>query len=80
MPSTLTSEQQANLDKLSGLSGKEFDRQFMKTIKSGHEADLAAFQKQAIDGKDPDLRSFAAQTVPGLKMHSDMVKREMRRM
>ncbi len=39
-----------------------------------HEKDVAEFQKQADNGTDADLKKFAAETLPTLKMHLEMIK------
>jgi putative membrane protein len=33
------------------------------------------FQKEATDGKDADIKAWAAKTVPTLDMHLDMAKK-----
>ena len=39
-----------------------------------HESDVSAFQKQADNGTDPDVKAFAAKTLPVLKKHLDAIK------
>jgi len=43
-----------------------------------HEQDVAEFQKEAIGGKDPSLKQFAAKTLPTLESHWQQA-REMQR-
>jgi putative membrane protein len=56
--------------KLSKLSGKSFDQAYMKEagIKA-HTEQAALFQRQAQQGQDPDLKAFAAQTLPAVQQH-----------
>jgi putative membrane protein len=39
-----------------------------------HEKDIAAFQKEAESGADPQIRQFAAQTLPTLQSHLQEAK------
>jgi putative membrane protein len=55
--------------RLSGLSGAAFDREYMKDMVKDHEKDVAKFQQEAKNGKDPEVQQFAAQTLPILEDH-----------
>ena len=61
-------------DKLSALSGADFDKAYVNEMVSDHEGDLAAFQKQADNGTDPEIKAFAAKVVPVIKKHLDAIK------
>ena len=39
-----------------------------------HEKDVAAFQTEAEQGQDPDVKAFAAQTLPTLQQHLEEVR------
>ena len=39
-----------------------------------HENDVAAFKKQAENSSDPDVKAFAAKTLPVLQKHLDAIK------
>lgn len=39
-----------------------------------HEKDIAEFSEEASTGKDPAVKSFAARTLPTLKMHLQMAQ------
>jgi putative membrane protein len=41
----------------------------MQNMISDHKKDLAEFKKEAAEGKDPEIRAWAAQTVPTLEQH-----------
>jgi putative membrane protein len=62
------------MDRLSGLSGAEFDREFMKQMVKDHEDAVSDFQKQSTRGKDSDIRAFAARTLPTLQEHLRMAR------
>jgi putative membrane protein len=56
-------------DKLSKLSGADFDRAYAKTMVSDHKEDVKAFEKEARDGSVPPVKNFAAKTLPTLEEH-----------
>jgi putative membrane protein len=74
LPAQMNAEQMAEHDKLAKLSGPEFDREYMTLMVEDHDKDVAAFQEEAKDGSDPDIKSFAAKTLPTLQEHQRMAK------
>lgn len=69
VPTELDNEHQAKLDKLAGLSGDAFDRAYAKQQKIGHETMLRLLDDEAKNGKDADLKSFAAKTKTVVEEH-----------
>ena len=61
-------------DKLSKASGKDFDKMYIDGMVEDHEKDVEAFQTQSEKGDDPDVRAFAAKTLPTLRDHLQMIK------
>ena len=41
---------------------------------SDHETDVKEFQEQADKSTDPDVKAFAAKTLPVLKKHLEAIK------
>ena len=74
LPTTLNGKDQAEYTKLQGLSGVAFDKEYVKDMVKDHEEDVKEFQKEASNGKDPQIKSFAAQTLPVLQSHLEMIK------
>lgn len=64
----------STIEDLKQLTGAEFDKAYVEAMVDDHEADVAAFQKQADNAADADVKAFAAKTLPVLKMHLDMIK------
>jgi putative membrane protein len=60
--------------KLDGLSGDKFDKQYTKMQLKDHETTIKLFEKEANSGKDPQLKQFAAQTLPILQDHLQMAQ------
>ncbi len=69
---------QAAADALGGLSGPDFDREFLKQQLAGHMGAVQLFQAEAERGADPDLKAFAAKYLPKLKEHLEMVHKHVR--
>lgn len=75
LPTTLDEKHQKIADELNALSGRDFDMKYVEKMHDGHESTLDLMQKEAKDGKDADLKAFAAKTAPVVKGHLDMIKR-----
>ena len=50
------------------------DKDYMEMMVKDHEKDLAAFEKEAKDGSDPDVKSFASETAKVVRKHLEMAK------
>jgi putative membrane protein len=74
LPTDLTPEQKGDRDKLSNLSGAEFDREYMSMMVADHDKDVNAFEAKAGNAADPDLKRFVVKTLPTLKMHQRMAR------
>ena len=57
------------MSKLTSLSGAEFDRAYMEIMVKDHKKDVAAFEKEAANGGDADLKRWAAEKLPTLRDH-----------
>ena len=69
LPTTIGTQNQQVKQRLSKLSGAKFDRQYMNHMLKDHQKDVSAFQKEAQQGQDTDVKAFAAQVLPTLKEH-----------
>lgn len=74
LPSTLTPQQKQTMEKLTKLSGPDFNRAYVSAMVMAHEKDVAAFQNVAKNGTDADVKAFAAGTLPTLEKHLQMIK------
>ena len=61
-------------DKLSKLSGVDFDRAYTKMMVSEHKGDVKAFEREARNGAVPAVKNFAAKTLPTLQEHLKLVE------
>jgi putative membrane protein len=74
-PAALDAKHQAEMRKLSALSGDKFDKEYVKMMVGDHKKDVAEFQKEAGRGTDADIKAFAAATLPTLQQHLQMIQR-----
>lgn len=80
LPTQLDAKQTAAVNKLTKLSGAEFDREFVKMMVKDHQKAVSLFQKQSMTNVgDPDVKAFASKTLPTLQEHLRMAQ-EMSRM
>ncbi len=70
----LDKKHKTKIDKLTKLSGADFDKQYMNDMVSDHKEDIKKFQRVADKGKDADLKQFASQTLPTLKEHLQLAE------
>ena len=69
LPTELKPADQAAYDRLSKLSGTEFDRAYMQLMVKDHEEDVAEFKREATSGSNQALKEFATQILPTLQDH-----------
>jgi putative membrane protein len=73
LPSEIDAKTKATIDKLSKLSGAEFDKAYMADMVKDHEHDVAEFAKAAKHSDSP-VGSFAEKTLPTLRDHLKMAQ------
>ena len=75
LPNNVSTKQQQEIDRLSKLSGEQFDKAYIQHMLKDHKKDIAEFRKEANNGKDPDVKSFASSTLPKLEQHLQHAQR-----
>jgi len=70
----LSPAKQKMVDKYNKLSGAAFDSSYMSHMVTDHKEDVAEFKKEAKNGKDADLKSWAGTTLPTLEDHLKMAQ------
>jgi len=50
------------------------DKDYMDAMVKDHEKDLVAFEREAKNGSDPDVKSFASKTAKTVREHMEMAK------
>jgi putative membrane protein len=74
LPAEPSAKHKATKARLEKLSGDQFDKAYMADMLMDHKKDVAAFQRESNSAKDPDVKSFAAATLPTLKKHLKMAQ------
>lgn len=74
LPTTITTKQQKELDKLSKLKGTHFDKDYMAEMVKAHKADEKLFKRASEDIKDPDLKAWATTTLSMVQNHLKMAE------
>lgn len=70
LPTTLPPDKQQVLDRLTKVTGPEFDRQFIQIVGlHDHQTDIGLFEKASREAKDSEVREFASSTLPTLRAH-----------
>ena len=69
LPTSMNAEQQKMYDDLKAKKGADFDKAYADAMVKDHKKDIAAFKKEASDGGEASLKSFAGKTVPTLEHH-----------
>lgn len=65
---------QDDVNDLSKKKGADFDKAYMKMMVKDHKDVVDNFEKCAQNGTDPDVKTFASQKLPTLRMHLDSAK------
>lgn len=74
VPTALDSSHQSKLDKLKGESGKDFSSDFDSMQVTAHKDAVSLFERYAKGGDNPELKPWAAKTLPTLKHHLEMAQ------
>ncbi|MGH9744238.1 MAG: DUF4142 domain-containing protein [Candidatus Acidiferrum sp.] len=69
LPTELATRDQATYERLSKLSGTNFDRAYAKEMMYRQVLDLQVFQHEARVGEEGPVRRFANQTIPMIRQH-----------
>lgn len=62
------------MNRLSKLSGAEFDREYMRHQVKDHDNAVALYERQANGGSDTELKAFASGKLPTLREHQQMAR------
>jgi putative membrane protein len=74
LPAAPDADAQKKADELSKKSGKGFDKAYVAAMVEGHKKAVKLFTDASQNCKDPDLKTFAVNTLPTLKMHLDSIQ------
>jgi putative membrane protein len=69
LPQQPSAKHKAIKTRLSKLSGEDFDRAYMAEMLRDHKEDVADFTRESKSAHDPEVKSFATETLPTLQEH-----------
>lgn len=75
LPAAVDADHQKKMDDLSKMNGKDFDKAYVDAMVDGHKKTLDLMNGEAKDGKDADLKAFAAKTAPVVQTHLDAINK-----
>jgi putative membrane protein len=70
---SLDASHQAMVDKMSGLSGSDFDKAYIACMVKDHKLDAKAFKTESSATKDTDIKNFVDKTIPVVHEHMKLV-------
>jgi putative membrane protein len=73
-PTQLTGEPKAIFDRLSKLSGSQFDQLYVQTMVQDHQKDAGEYRTESTKVKDSRLKSYVSQTLPVVEQHLNHIK------
>ena len=71
-PTGLSPDAQKMYDKLQGMSGKDFDKEYISDMVSDHSKDLSLFEKEVKDTKDVKFKAAVEQGKSVVAAHKNM--------
>lgn len=74
LPKKMNREQQAEYDKLNGLSGKDFDAEYVTYMARAHFQDLHSFHSEATAAADPVLQEEVIKALHLMHEHIGLIK------
>jgi putative membrane protein len=74
LPADMEKKHKADIEKLSKVTGANFDRMYMEMMVKDHVKDVAQFRKESQKAKDPDLKAWAGKALPVLEQHLQLAK------
>jgi putative membrane protein len=73
-PTNVGAEHKSTIDRLSKLSGAEFDRAYASNMVEKHQKTLDTLKRQSMSGKDEQVKTWAAKTAPTVEEHLKMAR------
>jgi putative membrane protein len=67
-------DRKALYERLQGLSGQSFDKEYVQAGIKAHRRTIDLFQRTEAETKNPQIKTFAGSTLPTLKHHLEMMQ------
>jgi len=75
LSTTMDPKHQELYQKLTGLTGADFDREYLLTQVKDHEKAVALFEQESQNGQNKKMKEFAVKTLPTLREHLELVRK-----
>ncbi|HEV8453291.1 MAG TPA: DUF4142 domain-containing protein [Gemmatimonadales bacterium] len=69
LQAALSPAHSATINRLQNLSGQQFDQAYMSLMIQDHQTDVSSFESQSRNADSPQVREFAARSLPVLQQH-----------
>jgi putative membrane protein len=73
-PKGLSKKDKKEIAKLEGLSGEEFDREYITMMVKDHQQDLKEFKDQAQSAQNPNVKQIAQQGTNIIAQHLQLIE------
>lgn len=73
LPAEMDANHKAIQEDLRSKVGAEFDRAYVDAMVADHKKTVALFETESQNGNDPEIKAFAAKTLPVLRKHLEAV-------
>lgn len=77
LPTALSEKKQSKYGDLAKVTGKEFDKEYIKEMVKCHDDAIDAFEKKSKNANNTEIQDFAVKTIPVLTAHktqADVIK------
>jgi putative membrane protein len=74
IPAAMDDAHKKKLEKLQGLNGADFDKQYVSDQRAAHKDAVSLFERYSKGGDDAELKAFAAKHLPHLQGHLKMAE------
>ena len=75
LPSGVNAKHHGMIEKMSAMSGANFDKTYVTAMVTDHEKDIAEFEKAEKEVKNPELKKFIEDALPVMKGHLEKIKK-----
>ena len=73
LPDSIDADHKKKIEDLSKMSKKDFDKAYIDAMIDGHKKTLDLMNDEAKNGKDAELKAFAAKVAPTVQMHLNAI-------
>jgi putative membrane protein len=74
LPTDLSDDERKKIEKLSEKTGINYDKEYADLMEDKHDEAVKNYEKMADKGDDAEIKQWAAQTLPQIRSHQDMVE------